>query len=98
LYQHDDLIDAIAGIQVYMRILNWTLDTPRISRYLLAVHERWVLDNPNICHLYPLPWNRFTRMPDYVIVALAYRIVQLDINQEEYDRCNSLTRCSNMLN
>ena len=97
MYQHDDLIDAIAGIQVYMRILNWTLDTPRISRYLLAVHERWVLDNPNICHLYPLPWNRFTRMPDCAIEALAYRIVQLDINQEEYDRCR-LTRCSNMLN
>jgi hypothetical protein len=88
LYYHDDLVDAIAGIQVCMRILGWTLDTPRVANYLLAVHNRWVFDNPAICNDYPLPWNAFSRMPDYAIVALAYRIMSHELLQD-YGICNS---------
>jgi len=73
---YDDYSDIVAGLQVTFRLLGWSLDTPRISRYLLAVHSWHQREYPEYAHLYPLPWDRLSRLPDQALIQLALKITQ----------------------
>lgn len=73
---YDDYSDIVAGLQVTFRLLGWSLDTPRISRYLLKVHSWFQREYPDYAHLYPLPWDKLSKLPDQALVQLALKITQ----------------------
>jgi len=73
---YDDYSDIVAGLQVTFRLLGWSLDTPRISRYLLKVHSWFQGEYPEYAYLYPLPWDKLSRLPDQALVQLALKITQ----------------------
>ena len=71
---YDDYSDIVAGLQVTFRLLGWSLATPRISRYLLAVHGWYEREYPQYAHLYPLPWDTLSKLPDQALIQLALKI------------------------
>lgn len=73
---YDDYSDIVAGLQVTFRLLGWSLSTPRISSYLLKVHSWHQQEYPEYAHLYPLPWDRLSKLPDQALIQLALKITQ----------------------
>ena len=84
----DDFSDIIAGLQVAFRLLGWSLETPRISGYLLKCHERYVESYPEYAHLFPLPWTRLAHLPDPVLIQLALKITRGGFIEEKIRRAD----------
>jgi len=73
---YDDYSDIVAGLQVTFRLLGWSLATPRISCYLLKAHSWFQREYPEYAHLYPLPWDKLSRLPDQALIQLALKVTQ----------------------
>lgn len=89
---YDDYSDIVAGLQVTFRLLGWSLATPRISRYLLAVHGWYEREYPQYAHLYPLPWDTLSKLPDQALIQLALKITGGGFVEAEIRRTTEIGR------